>query len=98
MVDEYSAVAAECGVKRVVFGVCMDEEQRGTNVTFDTAQATLSNAGIMYTIIKYAAVGVGREALQPYRIVRDELALPNPAMAPLSCDDLFRVRTYLWWH
>ncbi|KAJ1431014.1 hypothetical protein B484DRAFT_448549 [Ochromonadaceae sp. CCMP2298] len=91
MVDEYSAVAAECGVKRVVFGVCMDEEQRGTGVTFDTAQATLSNAGIMYTIIKYAAVAAGREALQPYRIVRDELALPNPTMAPLSCDDLFRV-------
>jgi hypothetical protein len=98
-IDEYSAVAAECGVQRVVFGVCMESEQRGADVLLESATAKLAEAGIQYTFIKYAEVAPGREALQPYRIVRDVLALPCPASAsPLSADDLFRVSTKCTHH
>lgn len=89
---EYCSVAANAGVKRVVFAVKVSEfETKLPDLIFSDACSILSDAGIAYTIIKYSSVATMAEAKFPYRIVRGSKPLPDAGSTPLSSEDLMRV-------
>eukprot|EP01038_Epipyxis_sp_PR26KG_P005467 gene5467-7570_t len=85
--------AVNAGLKRVVFGVNVNEDEAGENVVFNDAKNILSVGNVIYTIIKYKNYVKMEEARFPYRIVRDVLPLPSPSEKGtlLSSEDLMRV-------
>jgi len=89
---EYSSMAVNAGLKRVVFAVKVTEEEaKASDLVFGDICSSLSNAGIQYTIIKYSIVTAMSEAKFPYRITRGSKPLPEVRTTPLSSDDLMRV-------
>lgn len=88
----YASIAAKVGLKRVVFAVNVQGEEKGEGMTFDEAVNTLEAANVVYTICKFGAVRKMGEAKYPYRIVRGSLALPTEGQT-LSSEDLMRVLT-----
>jgi hypothetical protein len=88
---EHVEVAVKAGVKRAVFAVRVSPDEQGENTNYDDITARLRDAGVAYTIIKFADFVPLAEAKYPYRIVRGNKALPTEGRS-LSSHDLFRVR------
>lgn len=91
--DSYAAAAANAGLKRAVFAVCVTPEQQGEDVTFENACAILSKKSVQFTIIKFAGVSNIPEATKPYRIVRGLLPIPSEDNGYMALKDLTVVRS-----
>lgn len=83
-------LAIKNSLKRVVFGVCASSDEMGPSVTYDSVCSSLKDAGIDYTIVKFASFSKMSEAKFPYRIVRGDASLPTEGQM-LSSEDLMRV-------
>jgi hypothetical protein len=96
----YATIAASAKVKRAVFGVFVETDERGPDLTFPSACRIMEDAGVAYTIVKYGDVNRRGEGTTPYRLSRGNGPIPStnngntgnnlPASA-LSSNDLLRV-------
>lgn len=85
-----SDLAIKNGLKRVIFGVHVTDDEIGTGVTYESICSSLKNAGIDYTIVKFSSFTKMSEAKFPYRIVRGDASLPTEGKM-LASEDLMRV-------
>lgn len=89
-------IAVKAGLKRVVFGVLVTEEEARQFIddasrSFDDVRVALETAKIDYTIVKHEAVMDMGESKQPFRVVRDQQGLPLIKKNPMASGDLYRI-------
>lgn len=91
-VTQYAAAAAKANLKRVVFAICLnDDEKFKSDFEFENARDILKSSGVRFTFLKYGDVRQLSEAKFPYRVVRGALPLPAQQEYSLSSGDLMRI-------
>ena len=91
-VSDYTNYAIKANIKRVVFGIYINDINESGSITFEKECKKLNDANVKYTFIKFGSnVRKMDEAKFPYRIVKPTSDIPVEGEGFLASGDLMRV-------